>query len=69
MIGDAGFPGEGNGDDIERLIVVEGTEHELVELFGPFGSSVFRRSGLVYGQCASFDRAGDVLRRHVKPSG
>jgi hypothetical protein len=71
MIGDARFAGQRDGNDVDRLIVVEGTKDKRVERvvsfgsFGTFGSSaggngsfggsVFTRSGGGCGQCASFE--------------
>jgi hypothetical protein len=31
MVGDAGFAGERDGDDVHRLVVVERPEHEIVQ--------------------------------------
>ncbi len=42
IIGDVGFPAEGNGDDVDGLVVVERTKHEVVKRLGPFDGSVGR---------------------------
>ena len=36
MVGDVGFAAERDGDDVERLVVVEGTKHEAVQRLGLF---------------------------------
>ena len=57
MIGDVRFPRERDRDDVYRLIVVEGAEHEIVQGFNRmvFATVGFAgRSGLRCGQWSSF---------------
>ena len=69
MIGDVGFPAERDGDDVDGLVVVERTKHEIVKRLGPFDGSVGLRSGFRFGQTASFLASAAASRRRAGPWG
>ena len=69
IVGDVRFAVERDGDDVERLVVVEGTKHEAVQRLGLFVGSAVMRSGCGYGQTASFRTGAGASRGRGQPGG